>query len=379
MLSAHVKPPKSLPYRARLAAVVSAALLGALLIPSGGQAASPSATDPDDGPVATGISRKDARALVAMLGESRTGGVYLDDSGRAVVAVTDEAAAQTVRAAGGVPELATYSTATLRSIHADLDKPGIPGTAWGVDPKANRVSVTVDSTVTGGNLARLKAATKRFAAAIKVERLDGAITPTAPIRGGDKINDYYDNGFYCSLGFNVQKPGGNKYFLTAGHCADGVGTWYHGPTYLGPRTGYTYGETGDYAIADHRNSDVSPYGVVNITGGAYIGQEQQITHARNVDPEDKVARSGKTSYDTNGKVLTEGETVTYADGTTVRGLVKTTLCTYGGDSGGPVYWGTAALGLTSGALVNQDPANNYCRTWHQPVVEVLNAYGVDVY
>ncbi len=60
-------------------------------------------------PVTAGISGRSARALAESLGSNRTGGVFITGSGRMVVAVTDQAAAQVVRDAGGVAQVATCS------------------------------------------------------------------------------------------------------------------------------------------------------------------------------------------------------------------------------------------------------------------------------
>ncbi|HWJ54526.1 MAG TPA: trypsin-like serine protease, partial [Propionibacteriaceae bacterium] len=63
-------------------------------------------------------------------------------------------------------------------------------------------------------------------------------------------------------------------------------------------------------------------------------------------------------------------------GGTVSGLIQTTVCAEPGDSGGPLYDGTKALGITSGG-------SGDCRsggtTFYQPVPEAANAYGVTVY
>jgi hypothetical protein len=70
------------------------------------------------------------------------------------------------------------------------------------------------------------------------------------------------------------------------------------------------------------------------------------------------------------------QTVRYVGGGTVRGLVRTNVCAEPGDSGGPFFSGTTALGLTSGGSGN-------CRyggtTFFQPVTEALRRYGVAVY
>ena len=57
-------------------------------------------------------------------------------------------------------------------------------------------------------------------------------------------------------------------------------------------------------------------------------------------------------------------------------MIKTTVCAEGGDSGGPLYAGSVALGLTSGGSGDCTSGGT---TYFQPVVEALNAYGVSVY
>ncbi|MFD7757248.1 alpha-lytic protease prodomain-containing protein [Streptomyces sp. NPDC059757] len=73
----------------------------------------------------------------------RTGGVYYKE-GHLSVAVTDQAAAQCVRDAGGTPGLVTRSAAELASVHHKLDQlENIPNTARGVEAKTNQVSVEI--------------------------------------------------------------------------------------------------------------------------------------------------------------------------------------------------------------------------------------------
>ncbi|MEU3862588.1 hypothetical protein AB0F03_35600 [Streptomyces sp. NPDC028722] len=55
-----------------------------------------------------------AVAIADRLGNKRTAGVYYRDE-RLVVAVTDQAAAETVRSAGAVAEVVPHSTAELNS------------------------------------------------------------------------------------------------------------------------------------------------------------------------------------------------------------------------------------------------------------------------
>ena len=70
-----------------------------------------------------------------------------------------------------------------------------------------------------------------------------------------------------------------------------------------------------------------------------------------------------------------GSTVNYPQGI-VYELTMTNVCAEPGDSGGPLYDGSIALGLTSGG-------SGDCRTggttFFQPVTEALSRYGVAVF
>src|SRR4051794_14225127 len=52
----------------------------------------------------------------------------------------------------------------------------IAGTAWAVDPRSGRVLVLADDSVTGARLRRLRAVTRPFGDAVRVERVPGAIS-----------------------------------------------------------------------------------------------------------------------------------------------------------------------------------------------------------
>jgi streptogrisin D len=77
----------------------------------------------------------------------------------------------------------------------------------------------------------------------------------------------------------------------------------------------------------------------------------------------------------SGTVTALNATVNYAEGS-VYGLIKTTVCAEGGDSGGSLFAGTTALGLTSGGSGNCTSGGT---TYFQPVTEALSVYGVSVY
>jgi streptogrisin B len=57
-------------------------------------------------------------------------------------------------------------------------------------------------------------------------------------------------------------------------------------------------------------------------------------------------------------------------------LIQTNVCAEPGDSGGPLYDGTKALGLTSGGSGDCTSGGT---TFFQPAREAANAYGVTIY
>lgn len=351
----------------RPAAVTAAVfgLLAGVLLGVPGQAA----------PVATpelaarGIAAADdAAALADSLGD-RAAGTYLDQAtGQLVVAVTDQAAADTVVAAGGAATIVRYSTADLEQVTEALDTSArIPGTAWAIDPATNQVVVTVDSTVSDADLATVETLAESYGAAVRIEETPGELK--AAISGGDPI---YGGGFRCSLGFNVQDSGGTQYFLTAGHCTEVASTWFADP-------GLTQ-VLGDTVVSSFPGDD---YGIVQYTSGVarpgdvnlYNGGFQDITGAADAVAGQSVNRSGSTTGVQGGTVTGLNATVNYAEGT-VFGMIQTNVCAEGGDSGGPLFAGGTALGLTSGGSGNCSSGGT---TFFQPVTEPLNDFGLTVY
>jgi streptogrisin D len=333
----------------------AAVLIGAFLNPAGAQAKA-------DAAVATGLQAASvASTLAAELGSS-TSGSYLDASGALVVNVTDQAAADKVRQSGAVAKLVTRSAAQLTAATDFLSRTArIPGTAWAVDPMTNQVLVSVDPSVTGAKLAALNTALAQLGDAVRIEHVSSVFT--TQVTGGDAI---YAGNFRCSLGFNV-RAGTTYYFLTAGHCGNIGTTWYSNSAHtsvLGTRTGTSF-PGNDYAIIRYTTTG-TPSGTVG---------SQDITSSGTPAVNQTVTRRGSTTGIHSGHVTALNATVNYAEGT-VTGLIRTTVCAEGGDSGGPLYSGTVAYGLTSGGSGNCTTGGT---TFFQPVVEALNVYGVSVY
>jgi hypothetical protein len=259
------------------------------------------------------------------------------------------------------------STLSAAAITSTLSENAtIPGTAWETGPDG-RIIVSYDETVTGAKLAKLTSVTKQFGERIKLEKMSGKLTKY--IAGGDAI---YGGQYRCSLGFNV-RSGSTYYFLTAGHCGNIASSWYANSsktTLLGTVAGSSF-PGNDYAIVRYSTSYTNHPGTVDL----YNGTSQDITSAGNAYVGQAVKRSGSTTGVHSGSVTAINATVNYAEGT-VTGLIRTNVCAEGGDSGGALFAGSVALGLTSGGSGNCSSGGT---TYFQPVTEVLSRYGVSVY
>jgi len=347
-----MRPTRSTLRRAAAVAVAGTLVTGSLL--SAPAQAAPAALSPDA-----------AATLVEKLG-ARAAGTYADASGKMIVTVTDTATARQVRDAGAIPKIVARGADKLNAATGELERSAkIPGTAWWTDPATNQVVVSVDSTVTGAKLERVKAAAARHNGAIRIEAEAGVLSTR--ISGGQAI---YASGGRCSLGFNV-RSGSTYYFLTAGHCTNIGSTWYSNSsrtTVLGTRTGTSF-PGNDYGIVRHSNS-ANAAGNVSL----YNGSTQDITSAGNAYVGQSVRRSGSTTGVKSGSVTALNATVNYAEGS-VSGLIRTTVCAEPGDSGGSLFAGTTALGLTSGGSGNCSSGGT---TYYQPATEPLSVYGVSV-
>ncbi|MER6997321.1 S1 family peptidase [Streptomyces sp. NPDC000410] len=275
------------------------------------------------------------------------------------------AAALAVPTAGAAEAPVTTFSATQLSAASDaVLNADVAGTAWHIDKATNALVVTADSTVSKAEIAQIKREAGANAGALRIERTPGTFTKL--ISGGDAT---YATSWRCSLGFNVRNSAGTSYFLTAGHCTDGAGTWYANSgrtTVLGPTAGSSF-PTNDYGIVRYSNTSIAKPGTVgsvDITsiGDAFVNQS--------------VTRRGSTTGTHSGRVTGLNATVNYGGGDIVYGMIRTNVCAEPGDSGGPLYSGSQAIGLTSGGSGNCSSGGT---TFFQPVREAANAYGVNVY
>ncbi|KIF73797.1 streptogrisin [Streptomyces sp. 150FB] len=257
----------------------------------------------------------------------------------------------------------TFSTNQLAAASDAVLNADVAGTAWYVDKASNGLVVTADSTVTEAEIAKIRQTAGANAGALRVERTAGRLSKL--ISGGDAV---YATSWRCSAGFNV-RSGNTYYFLTAGHCTEGNPPWYTNSSHttsIGPTAGSSF-PGNDYGIVQYSNTAIAHPGTVGSV---------EITGATNASVGQSVTRRGSTTGIHSGTVQGLNATVNYGGGDIVSGLIRTNVCAEPGDSGGSLYSGSLAVGLTSGGSGNCSSGGT---TYFQPVTEALSAYGVSIY
>jgi streptogrisin B len=274
----------------------------------------------------------------------------------AATALLEEPATAATSPADASPAVHQSAEPALAAARHGVRASGVDGIAWYTDAATGKVVVTVDRTVSKSEVATIKRSTGDARSSLVIRHTAGTFRPY--LSRGAAI---YGGQYRCSLGFNV-RSGSTYYFLTAGHCGQVAGTWYTNAshsTLIGPTVGYSF-PGNDYALVQYTNTSLSHPGGFT-AANAYLGEH--------------VTRTGSTTGTHTGTVTGLNATVRYAEGT-VSGLIQTNVCAEGGDSGGPLYDGSKALGLTSGGSGNCTTGGT---TFFQPVTEALNAYGVSIY
>ncbi|MFD3523372.1 S1 family peptidase [Streptomyces sp. NPDC058653] len=287
----------------------------------------------------TGVSRR-ARLLAV------TSGLVTAVALAAPSAVAAPAPEAKVTAA----ELADASSAVLAA--------DVAGTAWYTDQATGKIVVTADTSVSAAELAEVKSALADSDAGLTIKRTPGTFSKL--IAGGEAITT---GGARCSLGFNVTNGSAN-YAITAGHCTNIGSSWSIGTTVGSSFPG------NDYGIIQHSNPGAAD-GRVYLYNGGY----QEITSAGDPSVGQAVSRSGSTTGLHGGSVTGLNATVNYGADGIVTGMIQTNVCAEPGDSGGPLFAGTTALGITSGGSGNCSSGGT---TFFQPVTEALGAYGVSI-
>jgi streptogrisin D len=341
-------------WRLRLVVVGLLLAVAALLVGPAASAAPSGGSAPD--------AAAQAERLTRALG-AQGAGAYLDASGRLTVNVLTAAAAAQVRAAGATPRVVPRSLARLDRVKAALDAAGSApvGASWGVDLASNTVLVSVPA----GSGAAFVAKARSYGGAVRVERTPAV--QTHAFYGGQAI---YRGGSRCSAGFNTRSGSGRNYVLTAGHCADLGGTWTtsSGQT-IGPVAASSFPGNDYGAIRISNPTALDPRG-----GVLHNGAFRDITGAGRVPVGSSACKTGSTTGTTCGTVQAYNVTVNYAEGT-VFGLTRTNICTQPGDSGGAMYAGSLAQGITSGGTIGGCSQAGF-RSFFQPADEALSTYGL---
>ncbi|SDY51467.1 streptogrisin C [Micromonospora pattaloongensis] len=303
-------------------------------------------------------ARRTAGQLRADLGGGFGGSWLTADGRQLMVAVTDPAAAERVRATGAEPKLVARSERQLDTVKRSLDRnagnatPDMSG--WYVDVADNSVVVLAQPGA--------EPAARRFATAsgvpagsVRVETSTAVPVPLFDVIGGDPY--FIDGRARCSIGFSV--VGG---FVTAGHCgAVGATT-----------TGFNQAPQGTVRASSFPGDD---WGVVEVNGDwtprpvvkNFNGGEVAVAGAQEAPIGASICRSGSTTGTRCGVIQAKNVTVNYPEGA-VGGLTQTNVCAEGGDSGGSWISGDQAQGVTSGGSGNCTVGGT---TFFQPLAEIL--------
>ncbi|TYB47948.1 S1 family peptidase [Actinomadura chibensis] len=184
--------------------------------------------------------------------------------------------------------------------------------------------------------------------------------------GGETI--FARGGVRCTLGFNVRRSG-SYYFLTAGGCAEVGLKLYADPT-LVIELGTVVAVRNSTALVRYVSPRVERPGSVGTPSGS-----QDVMAARGLDVGRRVCRTGPDIGIKCGTVTALDQSVRLRGGT-IRGLVKTTICTENGDAPGTPYLsGPFAVGMGIGAAGNCDDGGSFI----QPLGEVLSAFDAEIY
>jgi streptogrisin C len=368
--------------RAVGAAILAVALGAVTALPAVAAPAAPEASSPPAALLTAlqrdlGLSAEDAFARLSReadgaaterdmqhtLGATFAGAWFDATSGGMVVATTDPARTDAVRAAGAQPRVVQRDARTLDATMAELDDRAASApdsvTGWYVDVPGNSVVVTATDPAAG-------AAFAAGAAGVRVQRVAEEPRPLADLVGGEAI--FSPNGERCSIGFLATR-GSTAYVITAGHCTRIGGTWtgFDGSV-IGPVAGTSY-PGNDFGIIQVSSGSWTPTGAVS----DYAGGRVRVTGSTEAVVGASTCRSGSTSGYRCGAILAKNQSVNYGGGDVIDGLTRTNACADSGDSGGSFITGTQAQGITSGGIGD---CRSNGETFFQPVNEVLSTYGL---
>jgi streptogrisin C len=310
-------------------------------------------------------------------------GEWFDEqSGRLAVAVTDQATANAVSAAGAIPHLVTRGKAELSRLAAAVGeqaRPHIPGiTGWGVDPVSDSVVVTVNRAAATATTGQFLSSVSALGAGVRTKDVAGApgqqagtVQPGTPWWPGSESN--------CSVGFGATDAQGGKVFVTAGHCTNDADQPVYGQS--GQQNKIGTSNVGGTHSVDAEEGDMGvvavtePGWALSASADTWGGAPVTVTGSTEPLVNQAVCHSGNTSHWQCGKVTAVDQSIDYGN-VVVDGLSTTNACSLGGDSGGAWLAGDKAVGLHSGGQSSCTPGSADNQSIFQPVNESLQKWSL---
>lgn len=330
-----------------------------------------------------------ADELTRQLGTDKLGGVWFDPASKKLkVSVTDQAAADTAQAAGAEAVVRKVSERQLSNSQKQLRDwaVSLPADqrqlvlAVSSDPESGKGIVQMQNSDAGKALAAKIPGT---GVQVSVSYLNGQIKGQEDFVGGEGylISDKPDpsNGFgACSVGFNAVEKSGNRYAISAGHCAEQSKTWVE--TGKNPSNDKDFGNFGspvgsfdkvelsdidkggkghDYSTIKIANSGLKQLPAVK----DYQGGNVQLSGVADPVVGMPVCKSGRTANYTCGtiKQVQEDVSINYTgEGPGKKGglqhmkMFEANYCSEPGDSGGSVISGDKAVGINDAGSAGAD-------------------------
>jgi streptogrisin C len=338
--------------RGRIKALLAAGCLSVTMIFAGTGAAVADGQQTPLESIAPGTGQAiDLENLVADtvddLGETLTGGVYVDRDGSVVVTVTSPDADVSLGSRPTVVRRVGSSLHELEAVHASLDRYARQHSVgdaqtWHIDIPSNKVVITTSTGATDPRTRAFLRYARNRGPAITVERVDARVRPASwNLYNSDTFD--LTNSQACSVGFNAVDGQHRPIFVTAGHCLVGSPAAYRG-SYVGSTAGYRY-PSSDFGAIRTDTSTWEPVPAVN----KYDGQARAVIGTVRPPVGTTVCKSSAVSGWSCGVIQAYDQTVNYGNGNLVYGLVRFNACVEPGDSGGAVMYGSYAAGVISGA------------------------------
>ena len=204
-----------------------------------------------------------------------------------------------------------------------------------------------------------------------------------PLRGGVRIDSSASS---CSAGFKAVGTGGDRFLLTAGHCADTGPPWYSQDfdsggeqRIIGPTQAFAF-PGHDWAAINANGSywDGKGIGAPWPSRVAFWGtnEELPITAESASYFGQYVCHSGVTTGSSCGYVKRLDATANYPEGLVYHLTEFGPICIEKGDSGGSVFAGGTALGLQSGGYLSGPLCSR--DGLYAEITEATDALGVNV-